>query len=104
MNTEKASKPKIRPYGDRLVIQAIEEVETSHSGIVLPDTVSKEKPQKGKVVAVGPGKRDDSGKLIPMEVKDGDTVIFTKYGPHEIKIEGEEYLIANESDILAIVG
>lgn len=105
MGSERAHQDiKIRPYADRLVIEAISEDEVSSSGIVLPDTVSKEKPQKGKVVAVGQGKHLDDGKLIPMDIKVGDQVIFTKYGPHEIKLYGKEYLIANESDILAVLG
>ena len=103
MAEKKQSINKIRPYADRLVIEALNEAELTVSGIVLPDTVSKEKPQKGKVIAVGPGKMDKSGKRVPMEVKVGDAVIFTKYGPHEVKIDGKEYLIANESDVMAVI-
>ncbi|KKP37410.1 co-chaperone GroES [Candidatus Peregrinibacteria bacterium RIFOXYC2_FULL_33_13] len=103
MADKNAEKANIVPYLDRLVIEALTEDEVSHAGIVLPDTVSKEKPQRGRVIAVGKGKRDDSGKYVSMDIKAGDIVLFTKYGPHEIKISGKEYLIANESDILAIV-
>lgn len=91
----------ISPLADRVVIEPIEEDEKSASGIVIPDTASKERPQKGKVLAVGPGKLDDSGKRVVPEVKKGDTVLFTKYGPTEVKLDGKEVLIASENDILA---
>ncbi len=94
---------KIKPLADRVVVQALEKESVTASGIVLPDTVSKEKPQKGKVVAIGDGRLTDDGKKIPMRVKVGDIVLFTKYGPTEIEVDGEEILILNESDILAIV-
>ena len=73
------------------------------TGIYLPETVEKERPEQGKVVAVGPGKLSDEGKRIPMSVKKGDVVLFTKYGPNEIKVDGKEYLIAREEDILAVI-
>ncbi len=73
------------------------------SGLYLPETVDKERPEQGKIVATGPGKLADDGKRIPVSVKKGDTVLFTKYGPNEIKVEGKEYLIAREEDILAII-
>ncbi len=73
-------------------------------GIYLPETMEKERPEKGKIVAVGKGKRDEKGKSVPLNVKKGDVVIFTKYGPNEIKVDGKEYLIAREEDILAIIG
>lgn len=92
---------KISPLADRVVIEPIEEDETSASGIVIPDTASKERPQKGKVVAVGPGKLGDDNERVKPEVKVGDTVLFTKYGPTEVKVDGKEVLIATESDILA---
>lgn len=76
---------------------------TTKSGIVLPDNVSKEKPMQGKVVAVGPGKMNEKGELMPMNVKVGDTVLFKKYGPDEITVDGKEYLVGEESDILAIL-
>ena len=97
---------KIKPLGDRVLIEPLRE-EKRKGGIILPDTVEKERPEKGKIVAVGPGKVDDNGKKIPMSVKKGDKVLFTKYGPNEIKIDSpageKEYLIAREEDILAIV-
>lgn len=92
---------KIKPLGDRVLIEPLRE-EKKKGGIILPDTVDKERPEKGVVIAVGPGKKDDGGKLIPMNVKKGDKVLFTKYGPNEIKIDDKEYLIAREEDILAI--
>jgi len=93
---------KIEPIGDRLVVQIEESEEKTKSGIVLPDT-AKEKPQKGKVVAVGSGRMLDSGKKVPLEVKKGDIVIFSKYAGTEIKLEEEKYLILSENDILAIL-
>jgi len=93
---------KIRPLGDRVLIEPLKE-EKKKGGIILPDTVDKERPEKGLVIAVGVGKKDDNGKLIPMNVKKGDKVLFTKYGPNEIKVEEKEYLIAKEEDILAII-
>ena len=98
------SKLNIKPLGDRLLIEPMDqEKEKTKSGIYLPDTVSKERPEKGKVVAAGPGKLLDSGKRVPMNVKVGDTVLFTKYGPNELKVDEKEYLIAREEDILAIL-
>ena len=77
--------------------------EKKKGGIILPETVDKERPEKGKVIAVGPGKIGEDGKRRPLEVKKGDVVLFTKYGPNEIKVDGKEYLIAKEDDILAII-
>ncbi len=94
---------KLRPLEDRLVVQAIDESETMVSGIIIPETVSKEKPQKGRVLAVGPGKVDNHGQRVPMEVEVGDVVLFTKYGPTEVKVDGEDYLVLNQSDVLAVV-
>ena len=94
----------IKPLSDHILIEAIKEEEKTKSGILLPNTIEKERPEQGKVVAVGQGKRNEKGEITPMEVKVGDKVIFTKYGPNEIKIEGKEYLIAKEDDILAIIG
>lgn len=91
------------PLGDRLLVEAIGEDEISKAGIILPDTVDKEKPEKGKVVAIGSGRMKDDGTRIPLEVKVGDVVFFKKYAPDEIKIDGKEYLILAESDILAIL-
>ena len=100
----KNNKTKIQPIGDRVLIKPIleEQNKKSPSGIIIPETVSKEKPEQGKVIAVGEGKYDD-GKLVPMSVKVGDTVVFSKYGYDEIKLEGEEYYILSESNILAII-
>ena len=98
-----ASKLKLKPLGDRLIVRAIEEEETTVSGIVLPDT-AKEKPQKGKVVAVGDGKiNEDTGKRTPLDVAEGDEVLYSKYGGTEIKVDGEELLVLRESDVLAKV-
>ena len=92
----------LKPLGDRLIVKAIEEDETTASGIVLPDT-AKEKPQRGKVLAVGPGSRNDSGELVPMDVAEGDEVIFSKYGGTEVKLGSDDVLILRESDVLAKV-
>jgi chaperonin GroES len=92
----------LQPLGDRLIVEALEEEETTTSGIVLPDT-AKEKPQRGRVLAVGPGSRDEDGNFIAMEVAEGDEIIYSKYGGTEIKLGTEEYLILREGDILAKV-
>ncbi|MDP3047451.1 MAG: co-chaperone GroES [Chloroflexota bacterium] len=93
----------LKPLGDRVVIKPSPKEEVTKSGLVIPDT-AKEKPQEGTVLAVGPGKLDDDGKRLPMDVKVGDKVLYAKYAGTEIKLEGEEHLIVKESDILAIVG
>jgi chaperonin GroES len=94
---------KLKPLGDRLIVRAIEEEETTASGILLPDT-AKEKPQKGKVLAVGDGKiNEDTGKRTPLDVAVGDEVLYSKYGGTEIKVDGEELLVLRESDVLAKV-
>ena len=93
---------KLKPLGDRLIVQATDEDETTASGIVLPDT-AKEKPQKGKVLAVGDGKLDDNGQRIPLDVSEGDEVLYSKYGGTEIKVDGDELLVLRESDVLAKV-
>lgn len=98
-----ADKPKIRPLGDRVLVEAVEEKEVVKDGIVIPDT-AKEKPQQTTVVALGTGAKDDDGKPVPFEVKEGDTVLTTKYGGTEVKIDDKEYKIFNASDILAVVG
>ncbi len=92
---------KLKPLGDHVVVEALESGETTKSGIVIPDT-AKEKPQEGKVIAVGSGRFED-GKKVPLEVKVGDKVIYSKYGGSEVKLEGTEYLILSERDILAII-
>jgi chaperonin GroES len=93
---------KLKPLGDRLIVKAVEEEETTASGIVLPDT-AKEKPQRGKVLAVGDGKVSDDGKRVPIDVSDGDEVLYSKYGGTEIVIDGEDLLVLRESDVLAKV-
>ncbi|MEI7625149.1 MAG: co-chaperone GroES [Actinomycetota bacterium] len=93
---------KLKPLGDRLIVRALEEEETTASGLVLPDT-AKEKPQKGTVLAVGDGRIDDAGKRIPLEIAKGDEVLYSKYGGTEIKVDGEDLLVLRESDVLAKV-
>lgn len=91
---------KLKPLGDRVIVRPISEEEVSKGGIILPDT-AKEKPQRGEIVAVGPGKLDENGKRIAMEVKKGDKVVYAKYAGAEIKVDDEDLLILRESDILA---
>ncbi len=98
-----SAKTKIKPLGGNILVEAVSEESKTASGIVLPDTVDKEKPQKGKIIALGTGKVTDNGKKIPFNVKVGDIVIFKKYSPDEIEIDETEYLIMNEDDILAII-
>ena len=93
---------KLHPLADRLVVRPVQKEEMTKGGIYLPDT-AKEKPQEGEIVAVGPGKMTDDGKRIPMEVKVGDRVIYSKYGGSEIKMDGEEYLMMKEDDVLAVI-
>ena len=93
----------LKPLSNHLFIESAVENKTTKSGIVLPDTAEKEKPIQGKVVAVGPGKFNDKGERMPMSVKVGDMVLFKKYGPDEIEIEGKKYLVGEETDILAIL-
>jgi chaperonin GroES len=97
-----ATKVAIKPLEDRILVQANEAETTTASGLVIPDT-AKEKPQEGTVIAVGPGRFDDDGKRIPVDVKVGDTVIYSKYGGTEVKYAGEEYLILSARDVLAII-
>lgn len=93
---------KLRPLRDRVVIKRIEAAETIRGGIIIPDT-AKEKPDQGEIIAVGPGKKDDSGKIMPMELKVGDKVLFGKYSATEVKIEGDELLIMREDDVLGVL-
>ena len=102
MATATASKTKLRPLGDRVVIEPTPREEMTKSGIVLPDT-AKEKPQEGTILAVGPGAFDNDGKRVPIDVKAGDKVLYAKYAGTEFKIDGEELLIVSQKDILAIV-
>jgi chaperonin GroES len=92
---------KMKPLGDRIVVERLEE-ETKKGSIIIPDT-AKEKPQQGKIIAVGDGRFDETGKRIPMDVKKGDTILFGKYSGNEIKIDDKEYLIMREDDVLAII-
>ncbi|MDZ4278416.1 MAG: co-chaperone GroES [Dehalococcoidia bacterium] len=100
--TKTKSKTKLVPLADRLVLQAVVQEEVLASGIVIPDT-AKEKPQQGEILAVGPGRLDDDGKRVPMEVKVGDRVLYAKYSGQEIKIDQEEYIVLSEKDILCKV-
>lgn len=93
---------KLKPIGGNILVQVEKEVKTA-SGIVLPDSVEKEKPQRGKVIALGTGKLNEDGDVLPFNVKVGDEVIFKKYSPDEIEVDGEEYLIMDETDVLAVV-
>ena len=94
---------KLRPLQDRILVQRVEEEEKTKGGIMIPDT-AKEKPAEGKVVAAGKGKLDESGKRIALEVKKGDRILFGKYSGTEVKMEGQEYLIMREDDVLGIIG
>ena len=93
---------KIRPLQDRVIVKRLEEEEKTKGGIIIPDT-AKEKPQEGKVIAIGKGKMTEDGKLIPLDVKVGDKILFGKYSGTEVKIEGEEHLIMREEDILGVI-
>ncbi|MFA5841813.1 MAG: co-chaperone GroES [Candidatus Paceibacterota bacterium] len=99
------TKNNIVPLGDRILVKPMspEDTKKTKSGIIIPDTVSKERPEQGKVIAVGAGRINDDGKVIPIRVKVGDMVLFSKYGPDEIKVGGEEYVILKEENILAII-
>jgi chaperonin GroES len=95
--------PKIKPLGDRVLVEPIEEEEVAKGGIIIPDS-AKEKPQRAKVIALGTGKLDDDGKKVPFEVKAGDVILMTKYGGTEVKVDNKEYKILSSSDILAVLG
>jgi len=97
-----ATKAELKPLGDRVVIESVEQAQQSAGGVILPDT-AKEKPQEGVIIAVGPGRKTDKGDLIPMDLKAGDKVIYSKYSGSEIKLDGTEYLIISEKDVLAVV-
>ena len=94
---------KIKPLGERVLVEPLKEGEVNKGGIIIPDS-AKEKPQEGKVIAVGTGKVDDNGKKVPFNVKVGDTVLMPKYGGTEVKVDGKEYQIMREDDILAVIG
>jgi chaperonin GroES len=93
----------IQPFGDNVVVSPLDETTQTSSGIYIPDTASKEKPMRGKVIAVGPGKMTESGERMPMDAKVGDEVLFSKYGPTEIELSGEKVLILSNSDIYGVV-
>ncbi len=93
----------IKPLSDHILIEPVKEEEKTKAGIFLPETANKEKSEEGKVIAVGPGRKTDDGKIVPVSVRVGDKVLFTKYGPSEIKVDDKEYLIATEGDILAVI-
>jgi chaperonin GroES len=97
-----ATKVNIKPLEDRIVVQALEAETTTASGIVIPDT-AKEKPQEGTVLAVGPGRVDDNGNRIPIDVSEGDVVLYSKYGGTEVKYAGQEYLVLSARDVLAVI-
>jgi chaperonin GroES len=98
-----AAKVNLKPIGGNILVKPIEEETKTDSGIVLPETVSKEKKQKGTIIALGTGRKNDDGEDIPFNVEEGQTVLYKQYGPDEVEIDGEEYLIMEESDILAVV-
>ena len=98
-----ATKTTLRPLHDRILVKRLEEGDVKHGSIVIPDT-AKEKPQEGKVIAVGTGKVTDDGKKLPLDVKAGDRILFGKYSGSEVKLDGEEYLIMKEEDVLGILG
>ena len=94
---------KLQPLGDNIVVKGLSKEETTKSGIILPDTIDKEKPEQGEVLAVGPGKMLENGQRAPMEVKVGNKILFKKYGPDEFKIDDEEVLVLSQSDVIAIL-
>jgi chaperonin GroES len=95
---------KLKPLSNKIILEAVSSEEKTKSGIIIPDTVNQEKPEQGKVLAVGPGKLLKNGQRSQMDIKVGDMVIFSKYSPSEIKIDGKEYLVVSDEDVLAIVG
>ena len=95
---------KLRPLGNKIILEFISAEEKTKSGIIIPDTVDKEKPEQGKVLAVGSGRILENGQRSKMDIEVGDTVLFSKYSPTEIKIEGKEYLVVSDDDILAVIG
>jgi chaperonin GroES len=101
-STKESSQMKFRPLHDRVVVRRIESEEKTAGGIIIPDT-AKEKPQEGEIVAVGPGGRDEAGKLTPLDVKAGDRVLFGKWSGTEVKIDGQEFLIMKESDVMGVI-
>lgn len=94
---------KLKPLSNNVIVKALRREEVTKSGIVLPDTADKERPEKGEIIAVGPGRALDNGQVAPMSVKVGDQVMFKKYAPDEVKVDGEDYLVLSESDIVAVI-
>ncbi|MBM4402231.1 MAG: co-chaperone GroES [Candidatus Cloacimonetes bacterium] len=103
MAKKTSKKINIKPLGDRVLVRPISQEEKTESGIIIPDTATKERPEEGEVLAVGEGRLDESGKRIPIEIEIGQKVMFTKYGPSEVKVDGEELLIVKQEDILAVI-
>lgn len=104
MKKEKKDKIEVQPLGDRVLIEPMsKEGEKTKFGIIIPDTIDKERPEQGTIIATGEGRMTDDGKIIPLKVKKGQKVIFSKYGPDEIKIDDKEYLIVSENNILAVI-
>jgi chaperonin GroES len=93
----------LRPLGDRIVVKALSQDEVTKSGIILPETVDKERPERGEVIAIGPGKMLENGNFAPVGVKVGDKIVFKKYSPDEVKIDKVEYLVISESDVMAVI-
>jgi chaperonin GroES len=96
-------KLNLKPLGDNIIVKGISKEEVTKTGIIIPDTVDKEKPEQGEVIAIGPGKMLDNGQRAPMEVKVGDKIIFKKFSPDDFKIDGEEVLVLSQSDVIAII-
>lgn len=94
---------KLKPLGNKIILESVSTEEKTKSGIIIPDTVDKEKPEQGKVLAVGPGKILENGQRSQIDIKEGDTVLFSKYSPTEIKIDGKEYLVVSDEDVMAVV-
>jgi chaperonin GroES len=93
----------LKPLNDHVIVKPLKDEQKTESGIIIPDTVNKEKPEKGEIIATGPGKLSDSGQRVPLDVKVGDKIVFTKYSPSEVKFNNETYLVLTESDILAVI-
>ncbi len=93
----------LKPLNDHVIVKPLNDERTTESGIIIPDTVNQEKPEKGEVIAIGPGKLNDKGERIALDLKVGDKVVFTKYSPNEVKIDNQTYLVLSESDILAVI-
>lgn len=95
--------PKLRPLGDRVIVKPVAKEEMTKTGIILPDTADKERPEQGEIIAVGPGRFLDNGQRAPMSLKVGDKIVFKKYSPDEVKVEDDEYLVISESDVMAVI-